>query len=328
MDFLKTALAPPDFSIGTFDGIPDSFDGRVVTKSWNSVQNMPTLTDNLPTYIVQLPIPGVAYLYGQLSVGALVLTPVYYTDFTSLFPSGYENTNVTNFRYAGQAFEIIPMNNAMTWSGSVQVFRGPVQITMSGSTASSAGLTLGGLSSLVNSAKPETVHPFNMGCFCIARQTQQDFPFHPIYPGTTETEISIYGSSGGAVNVTIAGSGSVVGCGSMEAIIYKLPTFTNASNIFTIRTWAFTEFQVNSNSSLYEYSHISPQHDALAMALVKRAFNELKVCVPFYENDGFWNKVLMFIKTATEALSYAPGPIGDLALGTNLAATAIEALVF
>lgn len=327
MDFLKTALSPPDFSIGTFQGIPDSYDGRVVTKSFTSTQSMPILTDGLTTFIVQLPIPGIAYFYGQVNAGALLLKPVYYTDYTSLFPSSQETTNVTAFRYAGQAFEIIPLVNSMNWAGSVQVIRGQVELGLAATSPSAAGITLNGLTNLVNSVKPDAVHPFNMGCYCIARQTQHDFPFHQIYPATLSDEISIVGISGSTISTSMQASQPIVGCGSMEAIVYKLPSFTTANNNFTLRTWAFLEFQVNSTSSLYEYSHISPPLDAAALVLVKKAFNELMVCVPFYENDGFWEKVLRFIHRTSEALSYVPGPVGDVAYGVSTISEAISQLI-
>lgn len=321
------ALAPADFGVGTFQGIPDSYDGRVITKSWTYTAALPALTDGLPTYIVSAPIPGVAYLYGQVIAGALALTPVYYSDYTTIFPGGLEATNVTNFRYAGMAMEIIPTVNAMTWTGSVQVFRGPMELALFGSAAATVGLTLTGLAPLVESTKPDAVHPFNMGCFCVSRQTQHDFPFHPVYPGTITTEIAVSQKSGGAVTTSLAGATSVVGCGSMEVIVYKIPSYLATGNLLTLRCWAFTEMQVSSASALYEYAHISPPSDPVALAIVKRAYNEIQLCVPFYENDGLWSNVLAWIKNATELLSFVPGPVGEIATGASIVAEAISRLV-
>lgn len=327
MDFLKTALSPPDFAIGTFDGIPDDYDGRVVTKSWSSIQSLPALTDGLPTYIVQLPVPGVAYFYGQVTAGALSLTPIYYSDVATLYPTGAETTNVTNFRFGGQAMEIIPTVNSMTWTGSVQVYRGSVDLapsTVMISGAYSSCLTVNGLASLVNSVRPDAVHPFNMGCFCVSRQTESDFPFHPVLPAVLTGELPF--TSGGSITVSFGGSTSFYGLGSTEAIIYKIPSYSAVGNAMTLRTWQFVEFQVNSNSLLYEYSHMSPPSDAYALALVKKAFRELNVCVPYYENEGMWAKVLEFIKRTSTLLSFVPGPVGAIATGTSMIAEAISAL--
>lgn len=319
-------MAPPDFGVGTFQGIPDSFDGRVVTKTWNYTGTLPSLTDGLATYIVSLPVPGVAYFYGQVSAGALALTPVYYSDYQTLFPTAYETQNATNFRYAGQALEIIPTVNAMTWTGSVQVFRGPVEISLYGYSSSAAALSFNGLSALVNSSRPDAVHPFNMGCFCVSRQTQHDFPFHQIYPSTLTSEIANAAPTSGTT-VSFAGTTPFIGCGSMEAIIYKIPSYSAAGNALTLRSWSLMELQVSSASALYEYAHISPLHDPVALALVKKCYNEVQLCVPFYENDGLWSSIWSFIKNTAGLLSFVPGPVGEVATGASIIAEAIDHLV-
>lgn len=325
MSFLKTALAPADFGTGTFTGIPDSFDGKVLCKSWNYTGSLPALTDGLPTYIVSLPIPGVAYLYGQVSAGAMFLHPVYYADVSSIFPTGYEATNVSDFRYAGMALEIIPTVNSYTWTGSVQVFRGPVKFSTQAVSATAISYDITGLAQLCNSSKPDAVHPFNMGCFCVSRQTEPEYPFHGVTPATIFNEVPISNNSSGN-SIGFNDVTTFTGFGSMEAIIYKIPSYSATGNGLTLRTWAFTEMKVTSSSALYEYAHISPPHDPAAIALVKRAFNELELCVPFYENDGMWQSVLNFIKRAAEVLSFVPGPVGEIATGTSIIAEAISAM--
>jgi hypothetical protein len=326
LDFIKTALSPPDFGIGTFAGVPDSYDGRVITKSWNLTGSGPGFTAGADSYIVQLPVPGVAYYWGSVSAGALALNPVYYSDYATVFPTGQESSNISSFRYGGQAMEIIPLVNAMTWTGSVQVFRGQVELSTFGVSASAAAFVATGLASLINSSKPDAVHPFNLGCFCVSRQTQPDYPFHQIHPGTANSEINVSGYPSG-VTVSFAGGTAFLGLGSMEAIVYKIPAYSTTGNIFTIRTWAMMECQVNSASALYEYAHISPMEDRAAMALVKKAFSEMQLCVPFYENEGLWSKILAFIKTASAAMSFVPGPVGEIAAGVGTITAAVETLV-
>lgn len=223
--------------------------------------------------------------------------------------------------------EIIPLVNAMTWTGSVQVYRGPVELTPFGISSTAAALAFTGLQSLANSVKPDAVHPFNLGCYCVSRQTQPDYPFHAITPATSFNELTMIGYSGGTITCSFAGSTYMAGLGSMEAIIYKIPSYSATGNLFTLRTWAMTEMQVSSASSLYEYAHISPSHDPAALALVKKAFSEMQLCVPFYENDGLWSKVLSFIKSASAALSFLPGPVGEIATGVGMVSEAIGTLV-
>lgn len=329
MDFLKAALAPPDFPVGTFQGIPDSYDGRVVTKSWNYVGSQPAFNAGYDLFIVQMPVPGVAYFWGNIASGGttLTLTPVYYADYLSLFPANNEAANVTAFRYGGQAMEIIPTVNAMTWTGSVHMYRGAIKLGTYGVTSSSIGYVLEGLEPMCNSAKPETVHPFNLGCYCASRQNEPDFPFHDITPATITSEIGVaHGTSGFAVAFA-AGTNAFMGMGSMDAIVYKIPAASALGNLFTIRTWAHTEMQVTSASSLYEYAHISPPLDPVALALAKRAFEEMQLCVPFYENDGLWGKILSFIKEASATLSFLPGPYGEVATGVGLIASAVSNMV-
>jgi len=278
--------------------------------------------------VVQIPVPGVAYLYGEQvgGSGTVTLTPVYYSDFLTLFPAGGELTNVTQFRYAGQAMEIIPTVNAMTWTGSVQVYRGPMELSPVGASSTTIGLGLAGLAQVMNSSKPDAVHPFNMGCYCVSRQQQPDFPFHPVMPNTIFSEVPVYGVTGG-FSVTTTGSTAFTGLGSMEAIVYKIPNYTATGNLFTLRTWATMELAVASNSALYEYAHMSPAYDPYALALARKAYNEIQLCVPFYENDGLWSKILAFIRSTSAALSFVPGPAGEIALGVNTIAEAINTLV-
>jgi len=257
--------------VGTFEGIPDAYDGRVLTKTWTYTSSLPALTDGKDTYLVCLPVPGVAYFYGQVTAGSLTLIPVYYPDHLSVFVGGQETTNASAFRYGGLAMEIIPTVNAMTWTSSVQVFRGPVELSIKAVSASATAYSLGGLMPLVNSVKPDAVHPFNMGCFCISRQTDTDFPFHPVLENTITNEINVAQTTGAtAVTFGATAGQQFTGLGSMESIIYKIPAYTAAGNALTLRTWAFMEMQVTSTSTLYEYTHISPPSDAVALALVKK----------------------------------------------------------
>lgn len=297
----------------------------MVTKSWSLTTSLPSVTDGLPTYIVQLPIPGVAYLYGQILSGNLNLTPVYFSDYSTIFPANYETTSVTSFRYAGHAMEVVPTVNAMTWTGSVQIFRGPVTLSLTAISNAATAFVVDGLGSMINSGRPDAVHPFNLGCYCASRQVQPDFPFHQITPQTVFNEVPVSNQAGG-VTVAMPAGTSFPGLGSMEAIIFKIPSYSATGNAATLRFWAHTEFQVSSASFLYEFAHMSPTHDPLAMKLLKDAFKEMQLCVPYYENDGMWDRVLNFIRRAASLAAFIPGPIGEIGYGVKVASDAIYGL--
>lgn len=316
----------PDFRIGEFQGIPDEFDGAVVTKTATTTYNMPAFTASKDAYIIQLPVPGVAYFYGQITAGVLVLTPVLWSEGQTLFPVGFEGTNFSKFRFAGSALEVVPTVNAMTWAGSVQVWRGPVNLSMTTTVAPATVYNIVGLSELITSLKPEAVHPFNMGCYCNSRPTDLEFPWQPILTGLSGASEVTFDSTS-TISITTSGWGiNFVGLGAMEAVVYKIPNFSTTANAGVIRTWQALEFQVSSLSALYEYAHISPPHDPVALALLRRVLNEVDVCVPFYENDGVWSKVLAYIRKYASLLSHVPGEVGTIATGVSMVASGLEAI--
>ncbi len=248
-----------------------------------------------------------------------------YDDFASFFPTGYEAINATNFRYAGHAMEIIPLVNQMTWAGSVEVFRGAVEMTMNLQPTGSPVMEIVGLSQLVYGTRPDAIHPFNMGCYCTARPTAHDYPFTPIdvYSATSEVVIMPYSV---AKTAGFAGGQAFTGIGKYETIVYKIPSYSAATNKFSLRTWANVEYQVPTSSALYAYSHLSPPQDQMALYLARAAFQELQVCVPFYENAGLWSKILKWIQTVSTGLSFVPGTVGMIAEGVGTVATGLELL--
>ncbi len=293
------------------------------------MSSFPAFTAGADSYIVQLPIPGYSYFWGSVAAGAVTLTGVQADDFLSFFPTNYEANNASSYRFAGQSMEIVPTVNAMTWAGSVQVARGPVTLSYQALSATTGEYTIGGLSSLIFTSKPEAVHPFNMGCYCTSRPSEKDFPFRPVLTGTTLAEVQVapYYKSGA---LTVAINGAVTpftGLGTMEAIVYKIPAYSSTANIGTIRTWANVEFTVSSASIYYEFCRMSPPHDPVAIALARKAYEELMLCVPFYENDGTWMKIWGWIKDVLGVAAMIPGPVGEISTGLSVAAMGIDALL-
>ena len=313
--FLKCATSPADMTVDSFSGIPDQYDGPIVSKRHTYVGAMPTFTAGTDGYIVVAPVPGVSYFYGERAAGttgAITFTPVFYSDNATLFPAGAEASVVNNFRYASSVVELIPTVNAMSWSGSIQVFKGQCKTEFVPGAAANYYEWSGW--DVINSSKPTTVLPFNHGCYSPTRCAEADYPFTQVLQAVPYNKVNPVGAT-----VTITSTPNFVGLGCEEVVVIKLPSYAVA-NTATIRTWACVEYQVSSTSILYEYSHMSPPWDPLAMQLLNRFFKEHPSAVPFYDNDSFWRTFLSWAKTITGALKVIPGPVGEAAgIGESIA---------
>lgn len=288
---------------------------------------MPAFTAGSDAFIIQVPIPGIAYLWGSNVAGVLNLNPVYYTDMLSVFPLNGETTNVNQFRYASNVLEIIPTVNSMTWTGSINLFK--TSCTLSYTSTAVDAYMLSGLYDAVNSSRPEMVLPFNAGVYTPTRTSADDYPFVPImsqqkwadiYPSASTTTVT-----GPVTNITFGPitTTGFTGLGNQEVTVIKIPAYSVAGNAGTIRSWACVEYQVASSSPLYEYSTLSAPHDPLALELLKRFYREHPAGCPYYDNESFWKRLLEWIRSTSAAVSMIPGPIGDAALGVNLITNAI-----
>lgn len=95
--YMKCVTSPNDFEIDSFVGIPDEYDGRTISKRHTSVSNMATPVAAADFYIVLAPVPGVAYYTGSRATGStasLTLTPTYYSDTATIFPTGVDRKSV------------------------------------------------------------------------------------------------------------------------------------------------------------------------------------------------------------------------------------------
>lgn len=307
-----------------FVGIPDEYNGKTLIKRYSSVQTISSigLSANLDTYILQLPTPGVAFWWAQGPGPTFTFVPVLYSDTTTLFPLGYENTNADGFRIASNTLEIIPTVNSMTWTGSIQVSKTTVYFKEGINPVD--GLpryTLGGLEAVLGT-KPTTILPFNCGAYAPSRPADVVNNFDAILSKVVNNNITISAPVGYTFNLGL-GATQFLGCGSQEVSIFKVPTYSVAGNAGIIRTWSCVEYQVNAFSALYEYQSISPPHDPLAMQLATEFFNEHSSAVPYYENENFWSKVAEWIRRVSGTLSVLPGPYGNVAKGVNMISNAL-----
>jgi len=319
--FLKCNTSPADFSTEDFRGIPDSYEGKSLVKrhQLTNTLNVTALTPGEDGYIVTLPVPGVAFFIGSVGAGTLELYPVFYTDYASLFPVGREGEVVTRFRYASSVIEIIPTVNQMTWTGNLQITKGEVDLTPS---LSSSGYIISGLGALVNTVKPDCVHPFNLGCYVPTRSTDDSYPFQSImsnqtYAGTT-FEPPTAGSEVTSITFPTISSVNFVGLGKQEVTVIKIPAYSATGNVGVVRTWACVEYQLNSASPFYEFAALSAPCDPLALQLLKQFYAEHSAAVPYYDNDTFWKRFVEWVHGASGLLSALPGPYGTAARGVNM----------
>lgn len=323
--YMKCVTSPNDFEVDSFQGIPDDYDGRIIVKKHQAVSNMATPTAGNDAYIVLLPTPGVAYWYGSRatsSTAAITLTPVYYSDFTTLFPTGDEQSVVSAFRYASNVIEIVPTVNAMSWGGAIEVWKSPVTGSIGMIQPSGVNYyTVTGMDAM-NSTKPQSVLPFNNGAYAVTTCCNAAINFTSTMRASAPAQILAY-MDAASTALTFGGANNFVGVGCQDAVFIKMP-YSTASNSALIRTWACVEYQVSPSSLLYEYSRLSPPCDPVALQLVRRFLHETPTAVPFYDNAGFWTRFNDWVRRISGALKVVPGPVGDVAGIVNLTSKTIS----
>jgi hypothetical protein len=284
-----------------------------------SVTNISATTDY---YFLLLPTPGIAYWVAALSAGttptsAISFTPVQYSDFTSMFGAGPQNTAdvVTKFRFVSNHFEMIPTVNQMVWSGSVQAWKIPVAVeTRPSAVANNTdmwGIT--GLNGIVTNLSNQYSGPFIKGLYTACYNANSSFPFTPTMENTASVPgtLNTFYDFGALTTTSFPGFDN-----SFESMVIKVSGVT-ANETCIIKTWACVEYQISPNSGLYQFQTLSP-HDRLAIDLYKEIILNLPVGVPFDENDNFWNRVLQIIHQISGVGSLLPGPYGQIGRGVNL----------
>lgn len=336
MDFLKCAFAPPDFNADSSMGVPDGFTGKTLVKKHKLVA--PIIFDSdKDYYIIIAPIPGIAYSVLTKSQGfpttaGDLYSCVSYSDSAQLF--GPTNGSaaadvVTAFRTVSLCAELVPTTNAVTWSGSIQCFKIPIIETtnISGVVLGNPGVAyqISGLESVNSTLASQYSAPFNLGVYSFAGNMDPEFTFRPIREGMEVVPSRLVtGTTFSGFDALLAKS-PYTGLGQTESILFKVSGLsTNCTAL--IKTWSCVEYKVNSNSSLYEYTHISPAEDLLALECYRQILAAMPPGVSYYDNAGLWEKILKIIRTVSGAASFIPGPYGALGRGVHLTAEALAAL--
>jgi hypothetical protein len=326
--FLKCAFAPPDFSGSSVMGVPDDYRGPSLTKKHRYVNSF-TFSSGVDTYILLLPIPGYAYFYATVTANTNILlsttfTGVKYSDYSSMFgSSGSESGNiVTKFRFASNHIELIPTVNQMIWSGQIQAWKLPISVIVrQGGATTSDLLSIEGLNGCNTGNSNQFSGPYIMGVYSGCYSGDSSFKFSDIL----ENVNNIPQNQGAADFAQLVSPGTNSGIpgfdNGFQSLCLKVSGVT-ANETALLKTWACVEYQAVPNSSIYEFSSLSPC-DPLSIELYKEIINNLPIGVPFEDNASFWNRVLGIINSISSVGAAVPGTIGMVSRGANLISGAL-----
>ena len=331
--FLKCAFAPPDFNTDPGKGIPDRFEGKVVTRKDVLNQSI-NFTANRDTFILIAPTPGVAYWIadvpaGTFPVSTTTFNAVNYPGFTSMFgtAAAARSDQVSSFRYASMNVGIYPTSNLMQFAGSITVWKCPVkmsnvQFPVATTPATSALVhTLVGLDGVLAVGPDNFSESFIKGVFSQSVCNEPDFEFSDILEGIqTLPPANVTVATSGQPFSLSAGSESVsgiVGWGNMDTIVIRVSAPTGAVNSAILKTWACLEYRPNPNAMLYQFGHDSPPCDDVALQEYRTVARSLPVAVIAAQNATMWERVKSILKSSLAMASNIPGPIGVAASGIS-----------
>lgn len=334
--FLKCAFSAADFDGSGTYGVPDDFSGKSLAVKHRLVQP-DVARPNVDTYILVLPIPGYAYFIAVVPAGTPVLYTtawmgVPYSDYSSLFPGTMTSTNVEKFRFVSQHVEIVPTVNSTSWTGSIQTWKIPVQVTTAGRYGGDSGyqqLFVNGLMGTNATNADMYTGPFNLGTYVGAfNKGSVSWDFSTMFRDVSRIPSGTLDPASDFGEIAWEGTKLLPGFdNNMESICVKFSGIgANTNDSYIIKTWACVEYQFTPGSVMYESQNLHYEPDEEAMRIYRYVAMNLPVGVSFLDNANFWNRVLSIIKQMSGALSMIPGPYGVIAGGVNAVATGIETL--
>jgi hypothetical protein len=340
--FLKCAFASPDFQVDPGKGIPDRYSGRTLAIK-DSFTAAPALPAGRDTYFLIAPIPGYAYFSVSVPIGAPLtglsmdgtIYPTYNTNFGANTQAIGEAPimsieNFTAFRYASLAAGFYPTSNLMQFAGSIQIWKGnvtfktklgqvlrntvPGAIPVVPSETNNAMFQQINLASLVPSPPRDNyTESFIKGGYTVAFDQTADFEWQDFSFAQRYQDLD--GLNTVLQLIPPNFSVPLTGLGNVESIIIKVQTPVGATNAGILRVWNCIEMQVNTQSSLYQFSNTSPPLDAVALDYYSNVRNELPVAVPCAQNETFWLRVLQLLRGMANMAAYIPGPVGLIGQG-------------
>ena len=356
--FLKSVTSVCDFSYGACEGIPDTYSGPTLVK--NDYLTLPLSlsgpTDPLATqrtwYLIFAPTPGVAYWGAYIDEvpenpvvpNNFTFNSVLFPDTPQLFPNLEEDAeakvvsnteSVTRYRYIGHAAEIQCMENEMSWKGSIQVWKTPLDLKTTnisnGTLPQEPSTYLEGFEGVLNGSQTyggtaikgsSQVWSSNLhaGCYSQSMNRDPQFSFADIRDGTTEKTWT-RAPAGNATTTSYANFvGMMLGTGSADSIIMKvsIPKSDNQLSMsLIIKAWHMIEYQPTHGSLLAQFSHISPAYDKEAMCMYRYLHDNLPIAVIQSQNASFWRRVLGLVHGISGGLSILPGQYGTAFKGVN-----------
>jgi hypothetical protein len=336
LSFLKCAFASPDFAMDPGQGIPDRYEGKILSRK-ETCNNSVTFTAGRDTFIAVIPTPGIAYWSCVVDSGTFpedttVWTPNYYPGFNTLFPAGAADANVTAFRYASLNSGIYPTSNMMQYGGSITVWRGTVKLTSDRrtqqvgvipalTTVVTTQRTHAGLGGSQGVPNENFSTSFIDGAYSSCCSDQPEFEFTPVEKTLQYLPESQTAANGGRLDT--AGANYIVGIGNMPTTFYRVQSAAGAVNSALVKVWSCVEYQPSPESAYYQFAGMSPAYDPVAMLTYRKLAKELPLAVVCAENAKFWEYIRNILAFGSKVASYAPGPIGQAAKGVNMIGTAL-----
>lgn len=348
--FLKCATASPDFDGVAPAGIPDMYGGKTVVKNDLLTQSL-TMAPGTVTYLLSTPTPGVAAWKLTLDESKLAptgfeipaastFTPILFPDTASLFPNavGFSDlafeisntTEVDKFRTVAMSAELSSTNNNFDFAGTITSFRTPLQLTSSTrdslSVAGSTVEVLTGIDGVGQASNSSQVYVSDTksGVYTVSMHRDSTFEFCDIRDNVNAlSSISAPFGNVPAANSALTFTGPMLGFGNFDSILFRVEVpATAAPQTFFFRRWQTTEYQPVQSSMLHQFSRFSPPPDEAALLQYKYITSMLPIGVPSAQNESFWRRILSIIRGIATPLSFIPGPIGEMATGVNMVATA------
>lgn len=321
VNFLKCAMAAPDFSTEMGHGVPDTYNGRILAKKYQS-----NITQSFPAdehyWLLVAPAPGIMYAHctttGTVAPGQAGVTGSGHWQLVS-YPGILDVTAFNAFRIISNSVEIIPTSNMMQFGGSITVWK--TNLVLSSEQFDNATpppstyykLVLKGLASIA-AAPPasNTTMSFIDGCFSQAFNQEPDWQFSGALRSSTgngmrvlpDSDTSAFNYGNGADSPLIRGFGT------LESIVVKISSGAGAVNNAIIKTWQCVEYQAAPNSVLYSFATRSPDYDPVALSAYREVARSLPVAVTKRENANMWQRVLNILRMGSSLVSNVGGPIG------------------
>jgi len=326
--FLQCAFATPDFSVDPGKGIPDQFQGRVLSIK-DCYTNSIDFEAGKDTWLILAPVPGYALFTNIQDIGdqpELFVGTAYPTYDTNFGNGNSSNYNYSAFRYASQCIGIYPTSNAMQTAGSITVWRVDLDLASMNYGNPTSGVNLPylernliGANSIQPSAPRDNIsHAFMQGLYSYAYDRTGTFEWNEFRVANRFSQgFDSAGHAGRSLLSESTSTRALPGLGNLNTIVVKVSVPTGAVCSAVVKTWCCLEMQPNTDSNIYQFSGMSPRPDPLALCVYNEIKAKLPIAVTADKNPGFWQRVLSMIRSSFAAGSMLPGPSGVISGGLD-----------